>query len=425
MMEEIKTQRIYSPIESIRDIGDSDNPIEDLNTQKGNRIGPQPLNPFDAKMHFTTPENKNYTEGIVHKAPGLCKICETEKEDNYQNEFCGHTFCRTCIGIYIQFRISEALVTRMPCPNHECNQELSDTDIENLIPKVFFEKYLLFKRNEELNNNPFLRWCPVPDCAGFDIGNLQKSKLTCGVCSHKFCYYCAENWHVNDTCKFQNEQELDKWSKKNGARFCPNCRVKVQKTVGCDHMTCSRCTYEWCWLCGEKFSGGHSLHCLVIKDRKWNKPVSRILAMIFSLVILAMLPLFVFLTSVYLTDIGVAFDAEFLFKCLKKRVFVYLFAILSGIIIIPFYYSLGPIIVGIYLVSKFLKNLDCNQMYRCVFSPPFGLIIAPFIPFAAVFVAACITVLGLTFTIIKIIIVLRRCINPKYKIINIKYRPIN
>jgi hypothetical protein len=422
-MEEIQTKRIYSPNESENEREEIDYPFDRLYTLNERKV--KPFSFKHAKRQRTTPVNKNYIEHKIQNELSVCKICETLKENNYQIEACNHTFCLTCIAEYIQFRINEALVTRMPCPDHECNKELNDSEIEKLISKLFFEKYLLFKRNEELSNNPFLRWCPVPDCAGYDIGNLQKSKLTCRACSHKFCYYCTENWHVDDTCKLKNEQEFDEWSRKNGARFCPNCRVKVQKTLGCDHMTCTRCNYEWCWLCGEKYTGGHYLRCPVLRDRKWNKPISRIIAMIFSLVILSTLPIFVFLTAVYQTDIGVSLEAEFLFKCLKKRVFVYLFAIFSGIILIPFYYSLGPIIVGIYLMSKFLKKLDFNKIYRCVLSPPLGLIIAPFIPFVVVFIALCITIIGLMFIVIKIIIVVRRCVNPKYLIINAKYRPVN
>ena len=36
-------------------------------------------------------------------------------------------------------------------------------------------------------------------------------------------------------------------------KFCPKCTVRVEKESGCDHMTCSRCQYEWCWQCRCKF----------------------------------------------------------------------------------------------------------------------------------------------------------------------------
>ncbi|KAI1362641.1 hypothetical protein F5Y08DRAFT_329978 [Xylaria arbuscula] len=34
------------------------------------------------------------------------------------------------------------------------------------------------------------------------------------------------------------------------SKLCPrNCGARIQKTEGCDHMTCRQCHHEFCWLC--------------------------------------------------------------------------------------------------------------------------------------------------------------------------------
>ena len=38
---------------------------------------------------------------------------------------------------------------------------------------------------------------------------------------------------------------------------CPKCFVRIEKSAGCNHMTCRQCSYEWCWVCGSKFSPNH------------------------------------------------------------------------------------------------------------------------------------------------------------------------
>lgn len=417
--EELQENPFHVQYRHMRSQSDEDNP----NNNK--LLSQNPHNPLDNKMHFTTPENIHYKEKQLSKLSFICKICQASKEDYYKVVSCEHYFCVSCITEYIQFRITEAQVSKIPCPNHECDKEILQSEIEQLVPKTFYDKYLLFKQNAELNNNPFLRWCPVPNCTGYDIGNVLKTKLVCGVCSHKFCYYCSGDWHKNDKCKLRNEQELDEWSMRNGARFCPNCRVKVQKTTGCDHMTCPRCKYEWCWLCGEKFMSGHLFNCAVVRDRKWNKPMIKILAMVFSILILFTLPVFVLGILVYETERGYNRSVDFLFRCLKKPIIVYSFIVVLGIILIPFYYSLGPIIFGIFIMYKFLRSLYCSKCCRCIFSPILGIIISPLIPGVALIVVSCITLSGLFFLITKIVIAIRKCINPKYKVINMKYRPIN
>ena len=32
---------------------------------------------------------------------------------------------------------------------------------------------------------------------------------------------------------------------------CPRYYAKIEKTSGCNHMTCRECHCDWCWLCGQ------------------------------------------------------------------------------------------------------------------------------------------------------------------------------
>ena len=44
------------------------------------------------------------------------------------------------------------------------------------------------------------------------------------------------------------DDEFDKLKKAEGFKQCPNCKRQVQKTEGCNHMTCI-CKYQWCYAC--------------------------------------------------------------------------------------------------------------------------------------------------------------------------------
>jgi len=42
---------------------------------------------------------------------------------------------------------------------------------------------------------------------------------------------------------------------------CPSCGAIIEKSSGCDHMTCSRCRCEFCFSCGRKTGETHGLLC--------------------------------------------------------------------------------------------------------------------------------------------------------------------
>jgi ariadne-1 len=49
--------------------------------------------------------------------------------------------------------------------------------------------------------------------------------------------------------KNSSESETTNWVLAN-AKHCPKCRRPIEKSSGCNHMTCSSpCHHEFCWLC--------------------------------------------------------------------------------------------------------------------------------------------------------------------------------
>ena len=52
------------------------------------------------------------------------------------------------------------------------------------------------------------------------------------------------------------KDQLQGWADENkdNVSFCPTCRTRIEKNMGCNHMTCGFCKYEFCWACGESAS---------------------------------------------------------------------------------------------------------------------------------------------------------------------------
>mmetsp|Transcript_3733 Transcript_3733/g.6553 ORF Transcript_3733/g.6553 Transcript_3733/m.6553 type:complete len:100 (-) Transcript_3733:158-457(-) len=94
--------------------------------------------------------------------------------------------------------------------------------------------------------------------------------IQCPVCHLAWCHQCNCAWHADLTCEKYKQWKRDTgvegdaankaWVEAN-AKLCPKCGAVVQKTTGCNCITC-RCGKQFCWLCtadatGHKFACGH------------------------------------------------------------------------------------------------------------------------------------------------------------------------
>lgn len=48
----------------------------------------------------------------------------------------------------------------------------------------------------------------------------------------------------------------EEWITKH-TKPCPQCGTAIEKNLGCNHMTCKKCGYEWCWTCNGKYTSTH------------------------------------------------------------------------------------------------------------------------------------------------------------------------
>ncbi|KAI8055638.1 hypothetical protein BDF22DRAFT_671230 [Syncephalis plumigaleata] len=55
---------------------------------------------------------------------------------------------------------------------------------------------------------------------------------------------------------------------KNNTKRCPSCRTRIEKGAGCNHMTCSICRTEFCWLCLVKLEKSEVANHYDDKDSK-------------------------------------------------------------------------------------------------------------------------------------------------------------
>ena len=71
------------------------------------------------------------------------------------------------------------------------------------------------------------------------------------------CFDCSIAWHHGLTCAQAIENDYKGYIKNYGVKFCPHCKVRIEKSDGCNLMNCLKCGNMFCWLCLKKYSRYH------------------------------------------------------------------------------------------------------------------------------------------------------------------------
>jgi len=177
--------------------------------------------------------------------------------------------CTPCLGTYVEACISSRASAR--CPTPDCSAYMQYEDVHFWASREVFEKYDTRMLRLKLSAMSGFTWCVNSECdAGqfcTSIGTAVSPKIvTCSSCGTKSCSFHSVPWHEGLTCTQFDEKRRREVRKKATEKLthsdkrylrahtksCPKCGIAIQKTEGCDHMTCKPpggCGYEFCWSC--------------------------------------------------------------------------------------------------------------------------------------------------------------------------------
>ena len=206
-------------------------------------------------------ENENKNKDDKNNEIVSCVLCfeelsEEEKEKNFIK--CKHMFCSDCYLNYFQDKIDNNKVDKITCMQHKCSVELDDDFIISHLNgnHTLIEKYKKFKLRSNLYNDPNVKFCPIKDCESYAKKEGDNKYVTC-LNGHKFCFNCSKPWHGKKKCQDEIDKDFKKWKKNKVIKRCPKCKMWTEKNLGCNHMTCAQCHYQWCWICGGKYTERH------------------------------------------------------------------------------------------------------------------------------------------------------------------------
>lgn len=262
-------------------------------------INPSPLTLVSLLESYNT----HAQDAVFAETSFPCAICLCAHKGRHCVRLeCTHVFCRPCLSDFWGSCIREGDIGRVGCPDPGCvkaGDEAGEGEIVRVVEEEEVKRWKWLRAKRALERDPGMVHCPVAICqtpvpSVEDDGEGGWGRLrTCPRCEFAFCAFCRRTWHgpisqcpLRVTESFVMEymglaegdvrrNEIERrWGKRNVERLvlkyeeermnrewierctigCPGCGVQVEKSAGCNHMTCIKCKQHFCYLCGDKLS---------------------------------------------------------------------------------------------------------------------------------------------------------------------------
>ncbi|PAA81612.1 hypothetical protein BOX15_Mlig021995g2, partial [Macrostomum lignano] len=193
----------------------------------------------------------------------VCDIC-LACVSTFARPCCAKIYCARCLTAYALETMRQAQTT-VGCPNLLCDKIMPQAEVMCRLPSDERWRYQRFLDNSRANG-PLRKTCPGCACPTELSAKAWRRPLQveCSSCGLVWCFPCHAPMHRGVTCRqFRaSDQELLAWSKRcdaaqgaqRNARQCPGCGAYIQKSQGCDSMTCSQCGTRFCYLCGQRYA---------------------------------------------------------------------------------------------------------------------------------------------------------------------------
>ncbi|KAF8880216.1 hypothetical protein CPB84DRAFT_1792699 [Gymnopilus junonius] len=187
----------------------------------------------------------------------ICPVCYDDAS-NPEQLGCGHTYCSGCLKHFLSSAV-DGKTFPLVCAGNEatCNVPISIPLIQRFLPAQAFRALVesAFSVHLEQHGQEF-KYCTTPDCKQIYRRRTDQVTLQCPSCFSTICSACDEEAHEDMTCEERRvlnspeEQERlnEQLATQSGYKKCPQCKIWIEKTEGCNHMTC-KCGAHICWRC--------------------------------------------------------------------------------------------------------------------------------------------------------------------------------
>jgi hypothetical protein len=266
---------------------------------KGNTIDDQKVSANSHLKPEATSACPMCGEQMLEAASVQHFIADTLVQPKHRELQCGsgHKYCFSCWAGYLQAQAaSREGLHALQCPGQDCGETLDLQWAPVLLKSPDLVNRVLAQRQRQVTDKLKLHWCSVPKCGlvvhvhatedeesrGSDCS--AGSIPLCGLCAngHGVCLCCGSEPHAPCKC-----DELTKWQdlvgevartpqakeRANPAHIlqhaphhknCTQCGASNGKEHGSNHIRCTGCFREFCWICQRDWAA-HSADSKVLQ----------------------------------------------------------------------------------------------------------------------------------------------------------------
>nr|XP_020651075.1 E3 ubiquitin-protein ligase ARIH2 [Pogona vitticeps] len=195
---------------------------------------------------------------LVHSSQH-CAVCmQFIRKENLLSLACQHQFCRSCWEQHCTVLVKDGVGVGISCMAQDCLLRTPEDFVFPLLPsEELKDKYRRYLFRDYIESHFQLQLCPGADCPMvIKVQEPKARRVQCNRCNEVFCFKCRQMYHAPTDCatirkwltKCADDSETANYISAH-TKDCPKCNICIEKNGGCNHMQCSKCKHDFCWMC--------------------------------------------------------------------------------------------------------------------------------------------------------------------------------
>mmetsp|Transcript_12091 Transcript_12091/g.36866 ORF Transcript_12091/g.36866 Transcript_12091/m.36866 type:complete len:291 (+) Transcript_12091:60-932(+) len=184
------------------------------------------------------------------QACGICwdTLVESD-EDVICCEVCTVSCHLDCLQRALQAEFASGRLNgSWPC----CGVTLSQEQLEHILTEEMMRRLCYYRNRRQYVHRKDVMFCCNDQCWAPIFTEKDDRTAACKQCHCEICTICGLESHGDELCRTHKEPMSEAFAARlrlMTTKSCPQCKVRIEKMHGCNHIFCTHCGIDFCWLC--------------------------------------------------------------------------------------------------------------------------------------------------------------------------------